>query len=58
MAKFAYNNAKKASISHIAFELNYRYYLQVLYKKNFDPCLNSKTAEELSFKLKNLMTVC
>ena len=31
MAKFAYNNAKNASIGHISFKLNCDYYPQMSY---------------------------
>ena len=58
MVEFAYNNAKNASISHTFFELNCGYHLWVSYKEDLDPCLNSKTAEELSFELQNLMAIC
>ena len=58
MAEFAYNNAKNASIGHTPFELNCRYHPWVSYKKDLDLCSNSKTAEELSSKLQNLMAVC
>ena len=58
MAEFAYNNAKNASTGHIPFELNCGYHLCVSYEENLDPCSKSKTAEELSSKLQNLMAVC
>ena len=58
MAKFAYNNAKNASIGHIAFEFNSRYHPWVSYKEDLDPRSKLKTAEELFSKLQNLMAVC
>ena len=58
MAEFAYNNAKNTSISHILFELNCGYHPHISYEENLDPRSKSKTAEELSSKLQNLMAVC
>ena len=57
MAEYTYNNAKNASISHIFFELNCKYYPRVFCKKNFDLCLKLKSVEELFSKLQNLMVV-
>ena len=58
MAEFAYNNAKNTNTGHTLFELNYGYHPWVSYKKDLDSYLKSKTAEELSSKLWNLMAVC
>ena len=58
MAGFAYNNAKNFSTDFTPFELNCGYHPRVLYEENLDPHLQSRTAEELSFKLLELMTVC
>ena len=58
MAEFAYNNAKNASTSNTPFELNCGYHLRVSYKEDLDPRSKSRTAEELSSKLQELMTVC
>ena len=58
MAEFAYNNVKNASTGFMPFELNYGYHSRVSYKKNLDPRSQSKTAEELSSKLRNLMAAC
>ena len=58
MAKFAYNNAKNASTGFTLFELNCGYHPRVSYKEDLDPRSKSKTAEELSSKLRKLMTVC
>ena len=58
MAEFAYNNAKNASTGYTPFELNCGYHPRVSYKEDLDPRSKSKTAEELSSKLRELMTVC
>ena len=58
IAEFTYNIAKNASISHTPFELNCGYHPRVSYKKDLDPHSKSKTAEELSSELRNLMAVC
>ena len=58
MAEFAYNNAKNASTGHTSFELNCGYPPRVFYKEDLDPRSKSKTAEELSSELRNLMAVC
>ena len=57
MTEFAYNNAKNASTGHIPFKLNYGYHPCVFYKEDLDPRSKSKSAEELSSKLQNLMAV-
>ena len=58
MAKFAYNNAKNASTGYTPFELNCGYHLWFSYKEDLDPRSKSRTAEELSSELRELMTVC
>ena len=58
MAKFAYNNAKNASTGHTPFELNCGYHPRVSYEENIDPRSKSKSADELSAELRELMTVC
>ena len=58
IAEFAYNNAKNASTGYTPFELNCRYHPRVSYKEDLDPRSKSKTAEELSSELRELMTVC
>ena len=58
MAEFAYKNAKNASTGHTSFELNYSYHARMSYKKNVDPCSQSKLADELSAELKELIIVC
>ena len=57
IAKFTYNNAKNASTSYTPFKLNRRYHPCVSYEKDLDPRLKSRTVEELSSKLRELMTV-
>ena len=58
MAKFAYNNAKNASTGYTPFELNCGYHPRVSYKEDLDPRSKSRTAEELSSELRELMIVC
>ena len=58
MAEFAYNNAKNASTGHTSFELNYGYHPRVSFEENTNPRSRSKTADELSAELKELMIVC
>ena len=58
MAEFAYNKAKNASTGYTLFELNCEYYLWVSYDKDIDSRSKSKSANELSAKLEELMTVC
>ncbi len=58
MAEFAYNNAKNASTGHIPFELNCAYDLRVSFKEDVDPCLRSRSANELVEELRELMKVC
>ena len=55
MAEFAYNNAKNASTGFTPFEINCGYHLRVSYKEDLDSCSQSKTVEELSFELQNLI---
>ena len=58
MAEFANNNAINASNGHTFFELNCGYLSRVFYKEDLDLRLKSKTVEELSSELRNLMAVC
>ena len=58
IAEIAHNNSKNASTGHTSFELNCGYHPWVFYEENLDPRSKSKTAEELSSKLQNLMAVC
>ena len=57
MAEFAYNNAKNANTGQMPFELNCGYHLCVFFKEDTNPCCRSKTADKLSTKLRELMTV-
>ena len=58
MAKFAYNNAKKASTGHTPFELNCSYQPQILYKDDVNSHSKSKAIDKLSAKLKELIIIC
>ena len=58
MAEFVYNNAKIASTGHIPFELNCGYHPWMSYKEDVDPRSQSKSADELSAELRELMIVC
>ena len=58
MAEFAYNNAKNASTGYTPFELNCGYHPRVSYEEDLDPRSKSRTAEELSSELRELMIVC
>lgn len=55
MAKFANKNTKNASISHTFFELNYKYYYQILYKEDINSYSKLKSANNLLIKLRDLM---
>ena len=58
MTEFAYNNAKNASTGHTPFELNCGIYLQMSYEEDIDPYSQSKSADELSAELRELMIIC
>ena len=58
MAEFAYNNAKNASSGYLPFELNCGYHPQMLYKDDVNPRSKSKSADNLSAELRELMIVC
>ena len=58
VAEFAYNNAKNTSTGYTPFELNCGYHLRFSYEENLDPCSKSRTAEDLSSELRELMTGC
>ena len=58
MAELAYNNAKNASTGHTPFELNCSYHLRISFKEDTNPRSRSKTADELSAELRELMAVC
>ena len=58
MAEFAYNNAKNSSTGHTSFELNCGYHPCVSFEEDTNPRSQSKSADELSAELRDLMTVC
>ena len=58
MAEFAYNNANNASSGHTPFELNCGYHPRMSHEENVDPRSKSKSADELSAELRELMIVC
>ena len=58
MVEFTYNNAKYGSIGYRPFKLNCGYHLCIFYKKNVDSHSRSKTANELTKKLRNLIAIC
>ena len=58
MAEFAYNNAKNASTGHTPFELNCGFHPRMSYEEDVDPRSQSKSADELSAELRELMIVC
>ena len=57
MAEFAYNNAKNASTGFTPFEFNCKYHPRVFYKEDLDPHSKSRTAEELSSELQELINM-
>ena len=58
MAEFAYNNAKNTSTGHMLFKLNCGYYPRMSYKEDVNPRPQSKSADELSAELRELIIVC
>ena len=54
MTKFVYNNSKNASINHIFFKLNYKYYLFIFYKKNLDFYFKVKKHKKIVFQVSKL----
>ena len=58
MAEFVYNNTKNASTGHTPFELNCGNHPCVSFEEDADPRSKSKSADELSAELQELMTVC
>ncbi len=57
MAEFAYNNAKNVSTGHTPFELNCSFHLQAAYEEEVNLGSQSKSADKLATKLKELMAV-
>ena len=58
MAEFTYNNSKNASTGHTPFELNCGYHPWMSYEEEVDFRSQSKSADELSEELRELMIVC
>ena len=58
IAEIAYNNAKYASNGHTPCELNYGYHSWMSYEEDVNPRSQSKSADELSAELRELMIVC
>lgn len=58
MVEFACNDVGNASFGHTSFELNHSYRPHVSYKKDVNPRFRSKSVEELSVELKELIAVC
>lgn len=58
MAKFAYNNVKKASTGHILFELNCSFQLWTFYKKGINPHSQLKSANKVANELNKLIIIC
>ena len=58
IAKIAYNNAKNFSTGHTLFELNCGYHPYVFFEENTNPRSQSKSANELSAELQDLVTIC
>ena len=57
MAEFAYNNSKNANTGYTPFKLNCGYYPRMSYEKDVDPHSQSKSTDELSEELRELMVV-
>ena len=57
MAEFTYNHSKNASTGHTPFELNCGYHFWMSYKEKVDPHSQSKSADELSKELRELMVM-
>ena len=58
IAEFAYNNTKNVSTNHTLFKLNCAYHSRMSYKEEVEPHFKSKSADELSAELRELMFVC
>ena len=58
ITEFPYNNVGNASTGHMPFELNCGYHPWMSYKEDVDPRSQSKSADELSAELRELMIVC
>ena len=58
MADFAYNNSKNTSTGHTPFEFNCGYHPRMSYEEKVDLRSQSKSADELSEELRELMIIC
>lgn len=58
IVKFTNNNTKNASINDLFFELNCNYYYYILYKKDINSHIWSKSINGLLGKFEKLMTIC
>ena len=58
ITEFAYNNAKNASTNYMPFKLNCGYHFRMSYKEKVNSRSKSKSVDELSAKLRELMIVC
>ena len=58
MTELTYNNAKNVSIGYTSFKLNYGYHLRLLYKEEVNSHSKSKSIDELSAELRELMIIC
>ena len=58
MTEFTYNNSKNASTGHTLFELNYGYHPQMSHEEEVDPRSQSKSTDELSEELRELIVIC
>lgn len=52
MVKFAYNNFKITSTGYIPFELNYDYYLRVLFEDEYNTYSRFFLVNKIAIKLK------
>lgn len=57
MTEFAYNLAENTSTGYTSLKLNYRYYLQVSYKKDVNLRSQSRSVDELATKFRKLMII-
>lgn len=57
MAEFTYNSTKSISVNYISFELNCVYHSKASYKKDFDTCSQSKSANKIVIELRDLIVI-
>ena len=58
IAEFAYNHARNASTDHTPFELNCGYHLRESYQEDVNFHSESKLADKLLVRLRELIIVC